>query len=114
MQAAICGAASDRATDASQGNAAVHCLEVDFTADIIDRDAAIVRRKRQIGSLWHKDLEAHVPLMVIARLGSFSKDVEAAGLDSHLLRQSIRLGLSRRARLNLCAHQNVAALPTLD
>ena len=70
--------------------------------------------KGKIGSARHKNLIAHIPLVVVARRGTFSANVKRASFDSDLLPQLIGFGLGRGAGFNLCPHQDFVAFPTLD
>src|SRR5262252_5388032 len=95
VDATVSRAPFDCAADCTQRHAAILRLEIYLTGHFIDRNAAVVSSQRQIGMARHEYLEAHVPLIPIARLGTLSMDVEPDGFDAHLLSQRVSFGLRR-------------------
>src|SRR5437667_3287020 len=114
MNAAVRRAARYSSTNAPQRNAPVHRLETDSSRDVVNRDTAVVCCQGKVGAARYKDLVAHVPLIIVARLRPLGANIESAGFDPHLLRQQVRFGLSRRARFNFRSDQYFIALPAFN
>src|SRR5213076_140592 len=73
-----------------------------------------MRSQRKIRTTRDENLEADVPLVIVARFGAFSVDVQCSRFDPHLLRQHIGVSLRRRASFDLRSYEDLVPVPSLD
>src|SRR6185295_18385277 len=95
-------------------HAAIQRLEFNSARDIANRNAAVVGSQRKIRTTRDENLETDVPLVIVARFGTFSMNVQGGCFDPHLLGQYIGFSLRRRASFDLRSHKDLVPIPSLD